>query len=266
MPRIAASSYLNTAPLIWSFLYGARKREVDLLTDTAPSRCADLLAQGAVDAALVPVIEYQRIPELTIVPGVCVGSRARVRSVVLVTREGLELKDVATVALDTQSRTSAALIQIIFREFIGRTPRFTAAAPTLSEMLKTHDAALLIGDPAMIFPRENLRVYDLAALWREYTGLGFVFAMWMVRAGQSAHAARAIDFAGARDEGLRHVDEIAEMYATTLNLPRDDLRTYLTENICFSLNEEMRAGLDLFYRLAAAHGHIQVARPLLMSD
>src|SRR3954465_6731313 len=89
-PRVAASSYLNTAPLIWSFLYGARRGEVDLVTDTAPARCADMLARGLVQAALVPVIEYQRIPDLVVIPGVCVGSRSRVRSVVLVMREGLD--------------------------------------------------------------------------------------------------------------------------------------------------------------------------------
>src|SRR5207253_6576794 len=92
-PRIAASSYLNTAPLIWSFLYGSCRHDVKLLTHEAPARCAHLLAKGEVDAALVPVIEYHRIPEIEVVRGVCVGSRSRVRSVVLVTKN-LELKDV----------------------------------------------------------------------------------------------------------------------------------------------------------------------------
>jgi len=106
LPRIAASSYLNTAPLIWSFARGARRRDVRLLTDTAPARCADMLARGEADAALVPVIEYQRLPEVEVVPGVCVGARGDVRSVVLVTR-GAELKDVRTIALDISSRTSS---------------------------------------------------------------------------------------------------------------------------------------------------------------
>ncbi len=89
-PRVAASSYLNTAPLIWSFARGGRRGEVELLTDTAPARCADMLARGEVEAALVPVIEYQRIPELLVVPDVCVGSRERVRSVVLVMKDELD--------------------------------------------------------------------------------------------------------------------------------------------------------------------------------
>ena len=98
-PRVAASSYLNTAPLVWSFARGPRRGEVDLLTDTAPARCADMLARGQVEAALVPVVEYQRLPETAVVPGVCVGARREVQSVVLVTR-GAPLEEVRTVALD----------------------------------------------------------------------------------------------------------------------------------------------------------------------
>src|SRR6266571_7119595 len=98
-PRIAASSYLNTAPLIWSFLYGSRLGTVDLFTHTAPSRCAEMLANGEVDAALVPVIEFQRIPEIAIVPDVCVGSRSDVRSVVIASKQN-NLKKIKRVALD----------------------------------------------------------------------------------------------------------------------------------------------------------------------
>ena len=251
MPRIAASSYLNTAPLIWSFLYGSGRHEVELLRHEAPARCAQLLAQGEVDAALVPVIEYQRIPEITVVRGVCVGSRSRVLSVVLVT-QNLELKDVRTVSLDRSSRTSVALIRIIFREFLGFEPEWKPAKPDLNAMLLESDAALIIGDPAMTFSRESLRVFDMAALWREHTGLGFVFAMWMVREA-AVERVRVVDFARARDEGLEHVEEIAAGYEEKLNLSRDELRAYLLENICFELDEEMLAGLNLFYNLADRH-------------
>jgi chorismate dehydratase len=263
-PRLAASSYLNTAPLIWSFIHGSRRGQVQLLTDTAPARCALMLARGEVLAALVPVIEYQRMEKVLAVPGVCVGSRERVRSVVLVTR-GLELKDVRKMALSVESRTSVALVQIIFREFLGLEPELKSYAPDLGTMLRENDAALIIGDPAMTFPREGLRVYDMASLWRERTGLGFVFAMWMAREA-AARRVRAVDFAGARDEGLEHVEEIAALYESELGLPRDELREYLLENISFALDEEMRAGLDLFYRLAHKHGIIPALRPLKMFE
>jgi chorismate dehydratase len=254
---------LNSAPLIWSFARGARAREVSLLTDAAPARCGDMLARGLVEAALVPVIEYQRLPEVAVVPGVCVGARRAVRSVVLVTGCD-DLRDVRTLALDESSRTSAALAQIIFREFVGHAVQTAPASPPdVKAMLAGHDAALVIGDPAMTFARGNLRVYDLAVLWREFTGLGFVFAMWMAHAS-AAEAVRRVDFAGARDEGLARLEEIVAQYERELGLPRAELRAYLTENICFDLNEEMRAGLELFFRLAHKHQLTPGARPLRM--
>jgi chorismate dehydratase len=259
-PRVAASSYLNTAPLIWSFARGGRRGEVELLTDTAPARCADMLARGHVEAALVPVIEYQRLPETLVVPGVCVGAREEVHSVVLVTR-GMQLEEVGSVALSTESRTSAALVEVIFREFLGRAPRLEPFEPQLADMLERHDAALVIGDPAMTFEREGLRVYDMAALWRGFTGLGFVFAMWMA-AESASERVRRIDFAAARDEGLAAVEEIAAGYERELGRPRADLVRYLCENISFELDEEMRAGLELFFRLAHKHGVTRSLRPL----
>ncbi len=259
-PRVAASSYLNSAPLLWSFMRGERRGQVRLLTDAAPARCADLLARGQVEAALVPVVEYQRVPELSVVPGVCVGARREVRSVVLVTR-GAPLEEVRSVALDTSSRTSAALLAVICREFVGSRPRFTPSEPDLARMLAEHDAALVIGDPGMTFEREGLRVYDMAALWRECTGLGFVFAMWMAREGAGERVGR-VDFAGARDEGLAKVEEIAESYAAELGRPRADLVAYMLENICYEVDEEMRAGLELYFRLAHKHGLTPADRPL----
>ena len=257
--RIAASSYLNTAPLIWSFIQGSQRDQVELFTDTAPARCAGMLANGEVDAALVPIIEYQRIPEVAIVPDVCVGSRTAVRSVVLATRKN-NLKKVESVALDESSRTSAALVKIIFREFLGFEPKWETSAPDLKSMLSHADAALIIGDPAMKIPRDKFRVYDLATLWHEFTGFGFVFAMWMVRA-DAKERVHAIDFAAARDEGLANLDEIAQAYAAQIGLSEDEIRNYLTENIVFSVDEEMREGLLLYFRLARNHNLIHEVRP-----
>jgi len=261
-PRIAASSYLNTVPLIWSFMHGTRQRDVELVTDAAPARCADMLARGEVLAALVPVIEYQRINELAVVPGVCVGSRRSVRSVVLVMRDELDdLREVRTVALDISSRTSATLVRIIFREFLGFEPEWITGTPDVALMLKKADAALIIGDPGMTFSRGHVVVYDLAELWREYTSLGFVFAMWMAREHDMKRV-RLIDFKGARDEGLEHVREIAALYSPTVGLPPREIESYLLQNISFELDAEMRAGLDLFYKLAHKHGIIPEVRPL----
>ena len=250
MPRLAASSYLNSVPLIWSFVHGSRKGTVDF-TDPVPARCAQLLGEGAVQAALIPVIEYQRIPEISLVPDVCVGSKGKVRSVVLVTR-ARDLREVRSVALDESSRTSAALMKIIFLEFLGVEPTWVTSAPNVELMLKENDAALIIGDPAMTFARNGLRILDMASLWREHTGLGFVFAVWAVR-NQDLSRVAAIDFAAARDEGLEQIEEILSQYGPEIPLPRQELKEYLTDDITFHIDEPMKQGMQLYFELAFKH-------------
>lgn len=259
-PRIAASSYLNTAPLIWSFIHGSQREQVELFTDTAPARCAEMLANGEVDVALVPVIEYQRIPAIAVIPDVCVGSRTAVRSVVLVTRKN-NLKKVESVALDESSRTSATLVKIVFREFLGFEPKWETSAPDLKSMLAHADAALIIGDPAMKIPRDQFRVYDLATLWHEFTGFGFVFAMWMVRK-DAVEKVRSVDFAAARDEGLANLNDIEHTYVEQIGLSEGEIRSYLTENIVFSADKEMQKGLTLYFELAEKQNLIGEARTL----
>jgi len=225
-----------------------------------PAKCAELLSVGTVEAALVPVIEYQRIPNIVLVPDVCVGSKEEVRSVLLVSRHA-EFKDIRTVALDESSRTSATLVKIIFREFLDHEPAWTTHSPKLEQMLERNDAALIIGDPAMVFPQTALKVWDMARLWRNYTGLGFVFAMWVV-SNDAVERARQVDFAAARDEGLASKDEIVEYYKKLLGLSEQSIRDYLDHNICFSVDEELNRGLQLFYQLAHKHSLLTELKPL----
>jgi chorismate dehydratase len=271
-PRISASSYSNTAPLIWSFLYGTNRGRFELILDNAPARSAELLFQNRIDAALVPVIEYQRISDVLLVPQVCVGARERVRSVCLVTK-GEDLSRVKTVALDISSKTSVALTKIIFREFLGLEPVYKPAKPNLAEMLADSDCALLIGDPALMIADSGfgiadspatghrIRKFDLAETWKGFTGFGFVFAMWMANKDK-AEIARTIDFAAARDEGLAHLDEIISNYETEITLPREDFKKYLSENISYTIDDSMREGLALYYDLAHKHGLIEKRKDL----
>ena len=267
-PRISASSYSNTAPLIWSFLYGSQHGRVEIILDNAPARSAQLLEQDRVDAALVPVIAYQQIEGLRMVPNVCVGAKRRVRSVALIT-QGVDLSDVKSVALDVSSKTSVVLTKIIFREFLGFDPQWHAAEPDLETMLESSDAALLIGDPALGIsdvvsatksqipnPKSQIQKHDLAQLWHQHTGLGFVFAMWMTRVDRSP-----IAFAAARDEGLKHLDEIASNYSGEIGLSREEMMSYLSENISYSIDESMQKGLELYFDLAGKGGLIEAAKP-----
>ncbi len=260
-PRISASSYSNTAPLVWSFLYGKNHGKVEMILDTAPARSAELLAQDRVDAALVPVIAYQMIDNVRLIPDVCVGAKERVRSVCLVTKGG-DLSNVRSVSLDTSSRTSVALTKIIFREFLGCEPVWKDANPDIDAMLADSDAALLIGDPALrlsALPAGSAyRTFDLAELWRRHTGFGFVFAMWMTRRENVL-----IDFAAARDEGLAHIDEIIVNYETGISLGNDEMRKYLSENISYSVSDSMRQGMALYFELAQKNGLLAENKPLV---
>ncbi len=263
MPYIAASSYLNAAPLCYSFIHGAQKDRCHFLSDAAPARCSELLAEGRADAALIPVIEYQRIPALKVAPGACVASKKSVRSVVLASR--VPIGDVRSVALDTSSRTSAALIQIILNRFYNLTPEYRTSPPKIEKMLESNDAALIIGDPAMLIDRAALNVYDLAEEWRKATGLGFVFAFWAIRSDSPAWPG-GVDFFEAKREGVAHTGEIAAAYSSSLGLSQADLVGYLTENISYDLDEECLKGLKLYYELAREGGLIEETRELIFCD
>lgn len=229
--------------------------------DNAPARSAELLTQDRVDAALVPVIAYQMLDNVRLVPDVCVGAKQQVRSVCLVT-DGRELSDVKSVALDVSSRTSVVLTKIIFREFLGFEPEWRDAEPDIETMLTGSDAALIIGDPALALSEPGaiatgFRTYDLAELWHQYTGLGFVFAMWMTR-----RESLSIDFAAARDEGIANLPTIATNYAASTGLSQDEMLTYLSENISYSIDNSMRNGMELYFELAEKHGLIDRCRSL----
>src|SRR5262245_31883826 len=266
-PSIAASSYLNAAPLCYSFVYGEQRDRCLFLSDESPARCAELLAAGQADAALIPVIEYQRIAGLKVAPGACVASKTSVRSVLLASKKPIQ--QVRSVALDTSSRTSAALVQIILQHFYGISAAYATARPKLTEMLESNDAALMIGDPAMLIDRSGLHVYDLAEEWRNHTRLPFVFAFWAVRSDSKAWQgaeANGIDFRAARLEGIAHSKELARIYSERLALATEELFSYLTENISYDLDEESLRGLRLYYELAYKMGLIERQCELVFLD
>ena len=257
-PRISASSYSNTAPLIWSFLYGSNHGKVELVLDNAPARSAKMLMEDRVDAALVPVIASQLIENVRLIPGVCVGAKEKVRSVCLVTK-GAELSDVRSVALDSSSQTSVFLTKILFREFLGFDPEWRVVEPDIKTMLAESDAALLIGDPALAITRsQTVKTFDLAELWNGFTGLGFVFAMWMTKREKCP-----VDFAAARDEGLAHLEEIAANYQTEIPIGRENMIEYLSQNISYSIDESMKNGMELYFDLAKKNGLLTENRPLV---
>jgi chorismate dehydratase len=114
----------------------------------------------------------------------------------------------------------------------------------------------------MMIDRSGLHVYDLAEEWRKQTGLPFVFAFWAVR-NDSISWPGGIDFELAMREGLENVELIAANYASRMGLPREDLITYLTENISYDLDEECLRGLKLYFEMASEHRLIDRAKEII---
>src|SRR5215471_16842094 len=254
--RISAISFLNTAPLMWNFEQGEPSAELSRhfsLSYTVPSQCADQLRAGTADIGIIPVAAYSSIPDLLVIPNVAIAAKNAVRSILLVSKVPVE--KIRNVATDDSSRTSAALVQVFLRKFVGIDPGFNRQPPELKEMLKWHDAALLIGDPALQAETKSYFVYDLAEQWRRWTGRPFVFAFWAVRKAALAGVVSDLNvgrvFQESRDAGLKHIPEIAAAWATRLALPEKLISDYLVENVDYSLDAENLEGLRLFFSYAA---------------
>ncbi|HEY6307724.1 MAG TPA: menaquinone biosynthesis protein [Candidatus Angelobacter sp.] len=253
--RISAISFLNTAPLMWDFEHGETAGELQRhfsLSYTVPSHCAAQLQAGTADIGIIPVAAYTTIPNLLVVPDVGIAAKNVVRSILLISKVPAE--KIRNVATDDSSRTSAALVEIFLRKFVGVTPGFSRQEPVLKEMLKWHDAALLIGDPALQAQTEGYFVYDLAEQWRRWTGRPFVFAFWAVRKAALAGTAPEVNiarvFQQSRDNGLKHIQEIVSAWAPRLGLSEKLVSDYLAENVDYSLDQENLDGLRLFFRYA----------------
>lgn len=258
--RISAISFLNTAPLMWDFEHGDAAKDFSI-EYTIPSACAAALAANEADIGIIPAFTYAQIPGLVILPNIAIASKDWVRSILLVSKKPID--DVRTVAADTSSRTSVALTQVLFTKFFGGPRELTPHPPKLEEMLRDNDAALLIGDPALQVPSNTgYHLYDLAHIWRERTGLPFVFAVWAVRLDALTRKPDGLYlakvFQQSRDHGLepQNLDVIAKEWSPRLGLTEDDVRSYLTENIHYYLDRENHAGLKLFLQYSQEIGLI----------
>jgi chorismate dehydratase len=276
--RISIVQYLNTAPLVWGFTNGPLAGKYDL-SFTVPSQCAEALRTGAADIAIIPAIEYQRIPDLVVLPDLAIASQNRVRSLLIVAKKPIE--QVRSIALDRSSRSTQALTRILAAEHWKINTEFFETEPNLSAMLERADAALLIGDPALrisiavekksavgpqgravcqaatlgISSAEIFHVYDVVGEWRKFSSLPAVMAVWAARPEVFTTELLA-DFAASRNFGLTQIAAICQEAARELELPQPALESYLRQNIDFSLGEENRRGLERYFHEAAKLGLI----------
>ncbi len=267
--RIAAIRFLNPAPLMWDFEHPplnttlASSYQVDWML---PSECADRLASGATDIGLVPIASLATIPGLRILPGCTIASKGRVRSLLLVRRADRSMSDIHSVAADTASRTTLAYARILFHKWSNPEVPFVPMTADLDTMLDRCDAAIVIGDPALMaleeranrFERtgEELVYHDLAHEWQSTTGLPFVSAVWGVAlaVGRILDESIAQDFIQSRDHGLQNIDALVAEWTRQIPLSEETIRTYLTANIHYVLDEECVEGMRGFFRMAAETG------------
>jgi chorismate dehydratase len=247
--RIGAVAYLNAWPLVYSLAKIAP--EMKVVVDL-PSRLADALARGELDVAMIPSIEYARKPGYSIVSDACIACDGPVRSVKLYSRVPVEA--IRTLALDEGSRTSAALVQILLCEQYEIRPECRPLPIGASMSDATADAVLLIGDRGML-PCDGQFAFewDLGQQWTQWTGLPFVFAVWIARPGVELSGVAEI-LSAARDDGIARFEEIAREAAKAIGVPQADCLSYLRDHLEFHLGARQRQGLELFFHLAGRHG------------
>ncbi len=281
---MAAIDFLNPAPLMWDFEHEPGRSRLSrryVIQYTTPANCARLLASGEADLGLVPAAAHAVTPGLWVAPGCAIASLDCVRSILLIVRAQQGIEGVRSVAADSSSRSSVAYARILFHRWWKRKPEFRVQRPDLEAMLEAADAALLIGDPALVALEnrlsreertgERLHYFDLAHEWRAFTGLPWVAAFWAVRAGALEEAgvdaaSLAADLQQSRDHGLANVESLANEWSPLLALPARVIRSYLTQNIHYTLDGPCLESLERFYRYAAECGALPPAAPLSMLE
>ena len=253
--RLGAVDYLNARPLVFGL---EQRSDLFFLRFDPPSKCAALLHEGSIDIGMIPSIEYLRgHTPYVIVDGLGIVSDGPVASVALFSRSPLDR--VRSIAIDTSSRTSVGLLQVLCRESVGLEPELVPMAPAIEPMIARCDAALLIGDPALYLDHAALGLtkIDLGERWTAMTGLPFVWAFWAGPASGISREARSA-LIHARDQGVAAADRVAEAYCGPERAALG--RAYLRDNIQYTLDERAASGLRRYYELAERHGVVDAIR------
>ncbi|HVW15616.1 MAG TPA: menaquinone biosynthesis protein [Mucilaginibacter sp.] len=236
--RISAVSYTNTKP----FLYGIQNTpiidQIDLSIDI-PADCAQKLIDDQVDIGLIPVAATLSLPEWNIVSDYCIGASGPVNSVFIFSN--CDIRDVKTLQLDPQSRTSNNLAKVLLKNFWKASPQQVTDAPDYASSNDLYTAHVQIGDRTFGKKDKYPFVYDLAGEWNKFTGLPFVFAAWI--ANKPIPQQFINEFNRSLRFGLDHRAELLD----ELPLRTDfDLEDYLMHKLDFNLTEDKKKALYLF--------------------
>jgi chorismate dehydratase len=275
--RVGRIRYINCFPV-----YGAIDRGVvDLgapVVSGNPSELNALMAQGQLDVSVISAVEYARdSSRYLLLPDLGITSDGPVRSVMLFSRVPAERLDGKRVLLTRSSMTSVALTRLLFEHVWKSAPVFAAGDGEMTDIARfgdePHDARLVIGDAALLLanrlrgsdsampnPVDYPYVYDLGACWKEWTGLPFVFAVWVAQ--RTAVVAEALQVHArlleSRDWGLAHLDVLAEQASVVTGVARRICLEYFA-GLDYRLSYDHLAGLSEFFRRLATAGIVPAA-------
>ncbi|MGW0996723.1 menaquinone biosynthetic enzyme MqnA/MqnD family protein [Streptomyces sp. NPDC002520] len=256
-PRVGHIQFLNCLPLYWGLARTGTLLDFELTKDT-PEKLSEQLVRGDLDIGPITLVEFLRnADDLVAFPDIAVGCDGPVMSCVIVSQVPLDRLDGARVALGSTSRTSVRLAQLLLAERYGVRPDYYSCPPDLGLMMQEADAAVLIGDAALranlhYGPKLGLDVHDLGALWKEWTGLPFVFAVWAARRDyleREPEVTRQVHeaFLESRNLSLEEVSKVAEQASRWEAFDEATLEQYFT-TLDFSFGAPQLAAVTEFAR------------------
>ena len=259
MLKFGIHDFINAQPILASLKAMRDWIKLDIYTGN-PAHLADKLNQGELDFAMIPSIEYlKEADRVRLFPGISIASRNEVGTVLLVSK--YPLANLKTLAIDNRSRTSVALLKLLFKDEFSPSLKWMDCDPDPEKMLREHDAALIIGDPALGFKKEDATIYDLSQEWFQRTGKTFVHAVIVVREGVEIDERIVEIFRVAKQEGLMKIATIARAQARDTGFPESMLVDYLKNKIRYNLGAEELDGLSFFQSLCKSAGLIDKKTP-----
>ena len=262
--RVGRIGYINCYPIYGAIDRGIVTSPGEFVTGT-PAELNNLLAAGELDVSVVSAVEYARnAREYHLLPDLAISCDGPVQSVALFAHRDVRELDGATAIVSASSRTSVHLVELLCREYWKVSLKVVEARAEPQDLdgltNLPHDAVLVIGDAALLLAARDRYAfrYDLGEVWKAWTGLPFVFAVWAARrdADQAAVADVHKALVASRDWGLAHLDELAQAAHDATGIGVDDCRSYLS-GIDYALSYRHLEGLTSFFRRLSAHGVVR---------
>lgn len=240
--RISAISYLNTLPFLYGMHRSAYLSQHSTISLDIPSVCAEKLLSGEADIGIIPVAILPELKKYQIISDYCIGAVNNVRSVLLLSERPIH--EINKIILDYHSRSSIALMRIIAEKHWEIAPKWVQGTPGFEKDIKGTTAGVVIGDRAMLLENKYIYSYDLAGVWKEMTGMPFVFACWVAVSKISDQFLTAFNIALA--DGLSHIDKVIAEEEKNGGKNISCLADYFTKNVSYNLDNDKRKAMNLF--------------------